>query len=120
MGRMANRNVHMYFTKPADTIVGDDSNYHDLMSKFSMRYPTMTESYHHEVELVVAIGPPKSHNVNFSNISVEDVPSIIYSYAVGIDMTRRDLQHQAKKNGLPWDLSKGSEDGAAIGILVPT
>jgi len=66
---------------------------------------------HHEVELVVAL------NKGGSNISAADASSLIFGYAVGIDLTRRDLQAQAKKTGRPWDMGKGFDRSAPIGAL---
>jgi fumarylpyruvate hydrolase len=78
-----------------------------------MRYPSLTKSLHHEVELVVAIGK-----------GGRDIPAAramdhVWGYAVGLDMTRRDLQNDAKKQGRPWCVSKGFDASAPIGALVP-
>jgi fumarylpyruvate hydrolase len=77
-----------------------------------MPYPPATEDLHHEVELVVAIG------TGGANIPEADAQSHIWGYAVGLDMTRRDLQGEAKKLGRPWDMGKGFDHSAPIGELV--
>jgi fumarylpyruvate hydrolase len=89
----------LFFTKPADAIV---------LSGGEVPYPPRTENVHHEIELVVALG--KGGN----NIAVEDVKEHIFGYAVGIDLTRRDLQTIAKNAGTPWDLAKGFDHSAPL------
>jgi fumarylpyruvate hydrolase len=79
-----------------------------------MPYPTLTANLHHEVELVVAIGE------GGSNISAADAMQHIYGYAVGLDMTRRDLQNDMKKQGRPWCIGKGFEHSAPLGPITPT
>ncbi|MDQ6679908.1 MAG: fumarylacetoacetate hydrolase family protein, partial [Pseudomonadota bacterium] len=76
-----------------------------------MRYPSLTKSLHHEVELVVAIGK------GGRDIAAADAQSHIWGYGVGLDMTRRDLQGEAKKLGRPWDIGKGFDQSAPIGPL---
>ena len=92
------REAPFFFLKPADTVVpvaeGETGR---------MAYPTLTSDLHHEIELVVAIGPG----------------SAIFGYAVGLDMTRRDLQNAMKKQGRPWSIGKGFEQSAPIGPVVP-
>jgi fumarylpyruvate hydrolase len=78
-----------------------------------MPYPPATQDLHHEVELVVAIG------TGGADIPVEAAKAHIWGYAVGLDMTRRDLQGEAKKLGRPWDMGKGFDHSAPIGELVP-
>lgn len=79
----------------------------------AMRYPPRTENLHHEIELVVAIGQ------GGEAVAQEEVPGLIYGYAVGLDMTRRDLQGAAKDKGRPWDMGKAFFQAAPIGALVP-
>ncbi len=74
-------------------------------------YPPKTADLHHEVELVVAL------RQGGSNIPAADAASLIFGYAVGIDLTRRDLQAEAKKAGRPWDMGKGFDHSAPIGAL---
>ncbi|MBR9910121.1 MAG: fumarylacetoacetate hydrolase family protein [Gammaproteobacteria bacterium] len=93
-----------YFTKhPA----------HLLASGASIDYPPQTANYHHEVELVVAIG-----KTGFE-VAEAAADELIFGYAVGLDMTRRDLQAEAKKGGRPWDLAKDFEDAAVLSPIVP-
>ncbi len=92
------REAPFFFMKPADAIVlaGADG-------VITLPYPTLTQNLHHEIELVVAIGEGGS----------------IYGYAVGLDMTRRDLQNDMKKQGRPWCIGKGFDASAPIGIITP-
>ena len=73
----------------------------------------MSRDLHHEMELVVAIGK------GGSDIAEADALSHVWGYAAGLDMTRRDLQNAAKKEGKPWDMGKGFDHSAPIGMLVP-
>jgi fumarylpyruvate hydrolase len=101
---LTGREPPFFFMKPADAVlpVAEGSLGH-------MRYPSLTKSLHHEVELVVAIGK------GGRNIAAADAQAHIWGYAVGLDMTRRDLQGEAKKLGRPWDIGKGFEQSAPIG-----
>ncbi len=78
-----------------------------------MPYPSQTSNLHHEIELVVAIGK------GGSNIAAANAASHIYGYAVGLDMTRRDLQNDMKKQGRPWCIGKGFDHSAPIGAITP-
>lgn len=102
------REPPFFFMKPADTawVAGADG-------AVSMRYPSLTKSLHHEIELVVAIG------TGGRDIKAADAMKHVWGYGVGIDMTRRDLQGEAKKLGRPWDIGKGFEESAPISALVP-
>jgi fumarylpyruvate hydrolase len=91
-----------FFSKPADAVVGSGRH---------LPYPPHTADLHHEVELVVALGK------GGANIPAADAPLLIFGYAVGIDLTRRDLQAEAKKAGRPWDMGKGFDHSAPIGAL---
>ncbi len=104
MGSDPDREPPFFFTKPADSLVVGDAD---------MPYPTETNSLHHEMELVVAIG------TGGSDIAEEDALKHVWGYAAGLDMTRRDLQNEAKKTGRPWDMGKGFDHSAPIGALVP-
>ena len=95
----------VFFTKPADAVVVG----HEVP------YPSATSELHHEVELVVAIGTDAPHGV----LAVEDASALVFGYGVGLDLTRRDLQAEAKAKGLPWDIAKGFDASAPIGELVP-
>ena len=102
------REPPFFFMKPADTLV-----YVPEHETGRIRYPTLTSNYHHEIELVVAIG------VGGANIKAADAPAHIWGYAVGLDMTRRDLQGDMKKQGRPWEIGKAFEQSAPIGPVVP-
>ena len=104
MGHDPDREPPFFFTKPADAVVPDDAD---------TPYPTMTERLEHEVELVVAIG------TGGSEITVDDALAHVWGYAVGIDLTRRDLQAEAKRLGRPWDTAKGFDASAPVGVVVP-
>lgn len=98
------REPPFFFGKPADTVV---------VGGAAIPYPPETADLHHEVELVVAIG------VDGANIVEADALGHVYGYAVGLDMTRRDLQATAKKAGRPWDFAKGFDQSAPIGVIEP-
>jgi fumarylpyruvate hydrolase len=97
------REAPFFFLKPANAIIVVP---HDMVGE--MAYPTMTSDLHHEIELVVAIGKGGRH------ISAADAPQHIWGYAVGLDMTRRDLQNESKKLGRPWDTGKSFDQSAPI------
>ena len=102
------REAPFFFMKPADAIlpVADGET-------GRMPYPGKTVNLHHEIELVVAIGK------RGANIAATDAPSYIWGYAVGLDMTRRDLQKDAKDKGRPWEVGKAFDHSAPIGPLHP-
>jgi fumarylpyruvate hydrolase len=102
------REPPFFFLKPADTIVVAAEG-----QTARMPYPSQTSNLHHEIELVVAIGK------GGRNIAVADAASHIYGYAVGLDMTRRDLQNDMKKQGRPWCIGKGFDHSAPIGVITP-
>lgn len=102
------REAPFFFAKPADAVLPV------LPGQVGqMPYPGQTKNLHHEIELVVAIG------TGGSNIAVEDAPKHIYGYAVGLDMTRRDLQFALRDKGRPWDVAKGFDASAPIGPIHP-
>ena len=104
MGNEVDREAPFYFTKaPAAAIA----------SGATIPYPTLTENFHYEAELVVAIGKEGR------NLSVEESPSYIWGYAVGNDLTRRDIQIQAREKGRPWDWGKAFDRSAVIGPIHP-
>ena len=103
MGKDPQRNPPFFFSKPADAVV---------MSGRRLPFPVKTADLHHEVELVVALG------AGGANIRAGDAAAIIYGHAVGIDLTRRDLQAEAKSAGRPWDMAKGFDHSAPVGALV--
>jgi fumarylpyruvate hydrolase len=96
------REAPFYFMKPADAVMPNDSR---------VPYPPRTSSLHHEIELVVAIGR------GGKEIPVEGAPAHIFGYAVGIDLTRRDLQTDAKNAGRPWDTAKGFDHSAPVSAI---
>jgi len=102
----AQRGRPLFFTKPADAVVvGHD----DVIP-----YPPSTDDLHHEVELVVAIG----RDAPAGPVSIADAEALVYGYAVGLDLTRRDLQAAAKQKGAPWDSAKYFDASAPISELV--
>ncbi len=104
MGADPDRELPFFFCKPADALVTGGAD---------MPYPTMTKDLHHEMELVVAIG------TGGKDIPAGSALSHVWGYAAGLDMTRRDLQNAAKKEGKPWDMGKGFDQSAPIGMMVP-
>lgn len=101
------REAPFFFMKPADAALAGSAS-----QPAQMPFPPLTSNLHHEVELVVAIG------TGGANIAVADAPRHIAAYAVGLDMTRRDLQAEAKKQGRPWCIAKGFDHSAPVGPLV--
>ncbi|ORC92231.1 uncharacterized protein TM35_000044450 [Trypanosoma theileri] len=124
MGGTVSKTNPFFFTKPPDAITSNTTN-HTSSMEVNAKYPPQTENYQHEVELVVAIGPKRGAKssedagIKYSALSPKEVQNIIYGYAVGLDMTRRDLQLQAKTNGKPWDLAKGADESAPLSAIVP-
>ena len=104
MGASVDKSNPMFFTKPADAIVTDGAD---------VPYPSATNDLHHEVEMVVALG------AGGSDLSVEQAARLVWGYGVGLDLTRRDLQAQAKAKGAPWDVAKAFDHSAPISALVP-
>lgn len=104
MGTQVDREAPFYFMKSAQ---------HYAPSGAPIAYPPATANYHHEMELVVAIGAP-GHQ-----LGREQAPQCIFGYACGLDMTRRDLQIAAREQKRPWDLGKDFEDAAVVAPIVP-
>ncbi|MDB5891959.1 MAG: hydrolase family protein [Polaromonas sp.] len=102
------REPPFFFLKPADAVVAINAG-----ETGSIPYPSLTKNLHHEVELVVAIG------TGGKNIAAADAAKHIYGYAVGLDMTRRDLQGEMKKAGRPWCIGKAFDQSAPIGPITP-
>jgi len=102
------REPPFFFLKPADALVFAPSG-----QTVNMPYPSLTKNFHHEIELVVAIGK------GGKNISAANAMQHIYGYAVGLDMTRRDLQNEMKKQGRPWEIGKGFDESGPIGPIHP-
>lgn len=102
------RQAPFFFMKPADAVLPVAEG-----AVGRMHYPSLTKNLHHEVELVVAIGQ------GGRNIAAANALEHVWGYAVGLDMTRRDLQNDMKKQGRPWCISKGFDGSAPIGPIVP-
>jgi fumarylpyruvate hydrolase len=102
------REPPFFFGKPADAVLPVADGKTGVLP-----YPSQTSNLHHEIELVVAIGKKGC------DIAAADAPSYIWGYAVGLDMTRRDLQGEAKKQGRPWEIGKAFDQSAPIGPIVP-
>jgi fumarylpyruvate hydrolase len=100
------REPPFFFLKPTDSLVVVEAG-----QTGTMPYPSLTQNLHHEIELVVAIGK------GGRNISAANAGQHIYGYAVGLDMTRRDLQNEMKKQGRPWCIGKAFDESAPIGPI---
>jgi fumarylpyruvate hydrolase len=98
------REPPLFFSKQPDMLVPGGG---------AIRYPSLTKNYHYEVELVVAL------KAGGENIAAADADALIFGHAVGLDMTRRDLQKQMQEKGRPWEIAKSFEQSAPIGALVP-
>jgi fumarylpyruvate hydrolase len=105
MGAEVSRGTPVFFMKPADAVVPPGGN---------IPYPTQTQDLHHEVELVVALGMDAN-----GTVAIDNAHSLVFGYGVGLDLTRRDLQAQAKEKRLPWDTAKGFDHSAPTSQLVP-
>ena len=104
MGGDTEREPPVFFTKPADAVMANDA---------AIPYPSRTANLHHEIELVIAIGR------GGRDIHKDRALEHVFGYAVGNDLTRRDLQAASKKNGLPWDTSKGFDCSAPLTAIRP-
>jgi fumarylpyruvate hydrolase len=104
MGNDPKSEPPLFFTKPADAVVGSGG---------VIAYPAHTSDFHHEVELVIAIGK------GGANIEEGAALGHVWGYGVGVDLTRRDRQAEAKKAGTPWDTAKGFDHSAPISALTP-
>jgi fumarylpyruvate hydrolase len=102
------REPPFFFMKPADAVVPVAEG-----AVGEIAYPSLTQNLHHELELVVAVG------LGGRDIAADDAPKHIYGYAVGLDMTRRDLQSEMKKQGRPWCIGKGFDQSAPVGAITP-
>lgn len=108
MGHDPDREPPFFFAKPADAVVyvapGETGAFH---------YPSLSKNVHYEMELVAAIGK------GGKDIAAEHALDHVYGYALGLDMTRRDLQAESKKLGRPWDTAKGFDGSAPLGPIHP-
>jgi fumarylpyruvate hydrolase len=100
------REPPFFFAKPGDAVVGG-------AGEVSVKYPSLTKNLHHEVEMVVALG------AGGENLSLDAAKDLIFGYAVGFDLTRRDIQAKAKEKGHPWDMGKGFDQSAVAGAISP-
>ena len=103
MGMGGDRALPFFFTKPADAVMPNGSD---------VPYPSRTKNLHHEVELVVALGG------GGSDVKADTALSLVFGYAVGNDLTRRDQQGAAKDLGRPWDTAKGFDHSAPITPII--
>jgi len=109
MGALAQadgREPPFFFMKPGDAMVSGDG-------ELAVAYPPLTSNLHHEVELVVALG------AGGASVAVDQAKDLIFGYAVGLDLTRRDIQAKAKEKGHPWDMAKGFDQSAVAGVIQP-
>jgi len=106
MGKPVDKSVErpFYFTKAPGTLTESGA---------TVAYPPQTTSYHYEMELVLAVGKPGFR------VPAADAHELVYGYACGLDMTRRDLQLVARDKGRPWDLGKDIEQGSVVSEVVP-
>lgn len=104
MGANPERQEPFFFSKPADAIVSGGTE---------LPFPPRTDELHHEVELVIALGR------GGSDVGPDEAGGLIFGCAVGVDLTRRDLQAVAKKAGRPWDMAKGFDRSAPVGPILP-
>lgn len=102
------REPPFFFLKPADAVVPVAAG-----EEGAIPYPSLTSNLHHEVELVVAVGQ------GGRDIPVDSALDHVFGYAIGLDMTRRDLQNDMKKQGRPWEIGKAFEQSAPIGPIHP-
>ncbi|MHB1057878.1 MAG: fumarylacetoacetate hydrolase family protein [Rhodanobacter sp.] len=104
MGAAVDKSAPMFFCKPADAVVSDGAD---------VPYPQATGDLHHEVEMVVALGS------GGHDLTPEQAAALVWGYGVGLDLTRRDLQAQAKAKGHPWDVAKAFDHSAPVSALRP-
>ena len=108
MGFDPDREPPFFFCKPANAVVVCPPG-----QETPVPYPSQTENYHHEIELVVAIGG------RGRDVPEDQALSLVAGYGVGLDMTRRDLQFAMRDKGRPWDISKAFDDSAPLAPIVP-
>jgi fumarylpyruvate hydrolase len=104
MGATVEKDAPLFFCKPADAVVVDGAD---------VPYPQATSELHHEVEMVVALG------ADGRDLTAEAAAGLVWGYGVGLDLTRRDLQAQAKARSHPWDVAKAFDHSAPVSALVP-
>jgi len=104
MGHDPDREPPFFFMKPGDAII---------LSGATIPYPQITKDLHHEIEMVVALGK------GGADVPVEKALDLVFGYGVGLDMTRRDIQGEAKKMGRPWEMGKAFDNSAPCTALKP-
>ncbi len=104
MGKEPGAEPPFFFTKPADAVVADGA---------VLPFPSLTGNLHHEIELVAAL------QAGGADIPAANALDCVFGYAAGIDLTRRDLQTEARNAGRPWDMSKGFDNSAPVGAIRP-
>ena len=104
MGAVVEKDTPLFFCKPADAVVGDGAD---------VPYPQATADLHHEVEMVVALGS------GGRDLTEAQAAALVWGYGVGLDLTRRDLQAQAKAKSHPWDVAKAFDHSAPVSALRP-
>lgn len=104
MGGDPNLEPPFFFYKPSDAVMPEGGD---------LPYPPLTQNLHHEVEMVVAL------QAGGANIPVDEALGKVFGYAVGLDMTRRDVQAKAKEKGHPWDMGKGFDASAPVSAIAP-
>ena len=107
MGKDPDRELPFFFMKPASSVV--DAS----IGEVTIAYPPMTANFHYEIELVVAIC------VGGAKITAANALHHVFGYAIGLDMTRRDVQQEAKDKGRPWEFGKAFLEAAPIGMIHP-
>ncbi|EKE17689.1 MAG: hypothetical protein ACD_10C00319G0002, partial [uncultured bacterium] len=100
------REPPFFFMKPSDALVSG-------AGEVTVAYPPLTKNLHHEVEMIVALGS------GGANVAVDSAKDLIFGYAVGLDLTRRDIQNRAKEKSQPWDMGKGFDQSAVAGVIQP-
>ncbi len=108
MGADPARDIPFFFCKPANAVLPSKEG-----EVLNLGYPSQTMDFHHEIELVVAIGKTGR------DIPVDSANEHVWGYAVGLDMTRRDLQGKMKDKGKPWEIGKAFDHSAPMGLLYP-
>lgn len=104
MGHDPTRELPFFFQKPSDAVLPNGADF---------PYPPMSKNVHHEIELIVALA------LGGRDIALEDALDHVYGYAVGVDITRRDLQQEMKQKGRPWEAGKAFDHSAPMSAIVP-
>lgn len=121
MGHDPDRENPFFFQKPTDgaIVVCSPATAESNTTTTCLPYPPITSSLHYEAELIVAIGKGQEDELDGLNIPVEKALDYVYGYSIGCDLTRRDLQSEAKKMGRPWDTAKGFDSSCPLSPIIP-